>query len=400
MDVAVVGLDDCVKVVSLFTRSELVTFALPAACVACVDGDLFVAHRDKPLLYRYQLHCSVQTPAKVVLPDKITALCGAHCGAGFLYAGVAHSLYVWCTKSARCLSISARHYQPITRIETDATFTVTGSDDGFVCVYLTADLLQVHGGAELKPKCVINAHSLPLTDLTLRSGVVYTASVDFSVKVWDLTPLTNVEQTKQVQQGRLLKATIQYPEPIRSIDLDALCLTLVAAGESGTIYSSMLSTMNNIDSKTDNKMCRKLRYNISSSELILMEDKQITIRCAQSRTMLKTISFTKGVNFFTIELDKWGLCEKRQGPSRRNAQSKPFAHQVSSDDYVVSFDSVKKIHCPLLDVVGYHDLNQAEPSAPLSESNDHESIELRKQVELLERKNEEMYRKLVESHLN
>lgn len=147
-----------------------------------------------------------------------------------------------------------------------------------------------------------------------------------------------------------------------------------------------------------------------------MEDKQLTIRCAQSRTMLKTISFTKGVNFFTIELDQWGLCEKRHGPSRRNAQSKPFAHQVASDDYVVrlvlcklfthspsptSFDSVKKIHCPLLDVVGYHDLEQNEPATnEPSESNDNESIELRKQVELLERKNEEMYRKLIESHLN
>merc|ERR1712043_40047 len=103
----------------------------------------------------------------------------------------------------------------------------------------------------------------------------------------------------------------------------------------------------------------------------------------------------------TIELDQGGLCEKRHGPSRRKAQSKPFAHQVASDDYVVSFDSVKKIHCPLLDVVGYHDLEQNEPSTnEPSESNDNESIELRKQVELLERKNEEMYRKLIESHLN
>ena len=64
MDVAVVGLEDCVKIVGLVNRAELVTFNIPAASAACVDNEIFVAHKEKPLLYRYQLHCSVQVSSK------------------------------------------------------------------------------------------------------------------------------------------------------------------------------------------------------------------------------------------------------------------------------------------------------------------------------------------------
>ena len=144
-------------------------------------------------------------------------------------------------------------------IRSDSTFTVTASKDGFVCVYLTSELLQVHG-PDLKPKCVINAHSLPLTDVVLKSGIIYTASIDFSVKVWDLAPLTNIENKKQVQQGKLLKTTIQYPEPVKSIDVDKLSLKLVASGESGKIYFSAISTVQSqVDTKVDHKVCKQIR---------------------------------------------------------------------------------------------------------------------------------------------
>ena len=107
---------------------------------------------------------------------------------------------------------------------------------------------------------MINAHSLPLTDVVLKCGIVYTASIDFSVKVWDLTPLTNIENKKQVQQGKLLKTTIQYPEPIKSIDVDKLSTKLVASGESGKIYFSLISTVQSkVDTKVDHKVCKQLR---------------------------------------------------------------------------------------------------------------------------------------------
>lgn len=79
----------------------------------------------------------------------------------------------------------------------------------------------------------------------------------------------------------------------------------------------------------------KSRYNLGASELLILEDKQLVTRCAQSQTILKTISFSKPVDFFFVELDSWGLLQKRQGPSRRNAQNKPLAHQVTTEDYCI-----------------------------------------------------------------
>ena len=75
MEVAIVGLDDCVKIINLSNRAELVTFNIPASCIACVENELFIGHKDKPLLYRYQLHCSVQVCLKfcIYLWSKVIA---------------------------------------------------------------------------------------------------------------------------------------------------------------------------------------------------------------------------------------------------------------------------------------------------------------------------------------
>ena len=59
-----------------------------------------------------------------------------------------------------------------------------------------------------------------------------------------------------------------------------------------------------------------------------------------------------------------------------------------------SFESKRKIHCPLMDVVGYHEIGVEAKEFSSNEA------ELKKKIALLESKNEELYKKLVNSHLN
>ena len=61
---------------------------------------------------------------------------------------------------------------------------------------------------------------------------------------------------------------------------------------------------------------------------------------------------------------------------------------------VFSFESTRKIHCPLMDIVGYHELSVESREFSSNEA------ELKKRIAQLESKNEELYKKLVNSHLN
>merc|ERR1711990_777792 len=90
----------------------------------------------------------------------------------------------------------------------------------------------------LQPIVVINAHSLPVTDLEIKDDFCFTSSTDFSIKVWNLAKLRLCGKMEKIQQGNLLMATIEYPEAISSISSDNMNLSLIGLGASGTVYRS------------------------------------------------------------------------------------------------------------------------------------------------------------------
>ena len=128
----------------------------------------------------YKIHRSIQTPRKIIMPGIVDSLCAATLGPYF-YGSIQNTLYCWDIRTGRCFSTNQAHYQSIKFIKTSKDFTITGSDDGQIAIYRSFALVQVHD--TLQPIIVINAHSLPVTDLEIKDDFCFTSSTDFSIKV-------------------------------------------------------------------------------------------------------------------------------------------------------------------------------------------------------------------------
>ena len=128
----------------------------------------------------YKIHRSIQTPRKIIMPGIVDSLCSASQGPYF-YGSIQNTLYCWDIRTGRCLSTNQAHYQSIKFIKTSKDFTITGSNDGQIAIYRSFAMAQVHD--TLQPIVVINAHSLPVTDLEIKDDFCFTSSTDFSIKV-------------------------------------------------------------------------------------------------------------------------------------------------------------------------------------------------------------------------
>ena len=128
----------------------------------------------------YKIHRSIQTPRKIIMPGIVDSLCSASQGPYF-YGSIQNTLYCWDIRTGRCLSTNQAHYQSIKFIKTSKDFTITGSNDGQIAIYRSFAMAQVHD--TLQPIIVINAHSLPVTDLEIKDDFCFTSSTDFSIKV-------------------------------------------------------------------------------------------------------------------------------------------------------------------------------------------------------------------------
>ena len=115
------------------------------------------------------------------MPGVVDSLCASPRGS-YLFGSIQNTLYCWDIKTGRCISTNQSHYQNIKFIKTTKDFTITGSNDGQIAVYRTFSLAQVHD--TLDPVIVINAHSLPVTDLEIKDDFCFTSSADFSIKVY------------------------------------------------------------------------------------------------------------------------------------------------------------------------------------------------------------------------
>lgn len=175
---------------------------------------------DKAVLNVY--HWQKDQPAqRIVLPQKMTCIALARRSA-LVAAGTDDGrLYVWDMRSGALVCSFEAHYRALRclRFFDDDAALVSASDDGRACVWSTPGLARctdLAGGRANVPTAyaTLTDHTLPITDVHVagrfpESAVVWTASADASVKLWDL-------------RTRRLKSTFTLPGPVAALAIDPL----------------------------------------------------------------------------------------------------------------------------------------------------------------------------------
>ena len=115
-----------------------------------------------------------------------------YCVAG----GASGHCFVWDATNGELLNTWPAHYRKasVVRFTHDGAFVVTAGDDAIVNVWSLASLVAspVVGRVrerELAPRWTMSAHTMPITDLQCSRGaapLVFSASIDRTVKAWDL----------------------------------------------------------------------------------------------------------------------------------------------------------------------------------------------------------------------
>jgi len=396
MNVLVVGDDEGVFMFNPKTKMELVKFNVQAKAACIIGDEIICSHKEKPILYSYKIHRSIQTPRKIIMPGIVDSLCSASQGPYF-YGSIQNTLYCWDIRTGRCLSTNQAHYQSIKFIKTSKDFTITGSNDGQIAIYRSFAMAQVHD--TLQPIIVINAHSLPVTDLEIKDDFCFTSSTDFSIKVWNLAKLRLCGKMEKIQQGNLLMATIEYPEAIISISSDNMNLNLLGLGKSGTVYRSNIGidTANNITSSWNiEEKPERISFNPDGNEIVTSSDRQINIFDADSQTNLRNIFINKKCTFFFSILDSWKISKKGFGQTKnKNSQIAKLSHLPSNDDFSLSLPSRKEVSCPLL--MGALDFEGGNEVIIKEEGSNED---LKKEIERLKKQNQNLYSQLVQNTLS
>ncbi|KAF9076795.1 WD40-repeat-containing domain protein [Rhodocollybia butyracea] len=176
-------------------------------------GFILAAQPDKSLLHAYNFQKD-QISLKIVLPEKLT-----------------------CVSSGTLFNSWDAHYRQINvlRFTRDDAALLSGSDDSGVSVWSISRLLDGDSQNTLPlPYFTLSDHTLPVTDIVCGIGAfpecrVLTASVDHSVKLWDLS-------------SRTLLTTFMFPQPISCLAWETTERLFFAASSSddGSIYQMNL----------------------------------------------------------------------------------------------------------------------------------------------------------------
>ncbi|PSR76142.1 hypothetical protein PHLCEN_2v8640 [Hermanssonia centrifuga] len=137
------------------------------------------------------------------------------------------------------------HYREVNvlRFTQDSAALLSGSEDSSVSVWSMSKLLDNATQNDLPiPLFTLSDHTLPVTDIACGVGLfpkcrVLTASLDHSVKAWDLS------------SGTLL-TTFQFPRPISSLAWDVTERVFFAASPDGAIHQV------NLFKQSDDKLSR------------------------------------------------------------------------------------------------------------------------------------------------
>ncbi|KZV72236.1 WD40 repeat-like protein [Peniophora sp. CONT] len=170
---------------------------VPGSSSGHLGGALLSAQPDKAFLNVYTFQKD-QIALKTVLPERLTCL--AADTRGLLCAGgtAQGRIYLWELASGIMCHSWEAHYRAVSvlRFTPDGNALVSGSEDAGVSVWSISRLLDedAQNGAPT-PVANLGDHTLPITDIACGMGVfpncrILTASVDHSVKLWDLATQT------------------------------------------------------------------------------------------------------------------------------------------------------------------------------------------------------------------
>ncbi|KAI3611032.1 pre-rrna-processing protein ipi3 [Moniliophthora roreri] len=188
-------------------------------------GILLAAQPDKSLLHVYNFQKD-QISMKIVLPEKLS--CIVLDSQGIYFAGGTAQGRV---ASGILYNSWDAHYRQVNvlRFTQDSAALISGSDDSGVSVWSVSRLVDEDLQNDL-PLSLFNLsdHTLPVTDIVCGVGAfpkcrILTASVDHSVKIWDLS-------------SRTLLTTFMFPQAISSLAWDITERLFFAASADGSVY--------------------------------------------------------------------------------------------------------------------------------------------------------------------
>jgi WD40 repeat protein len=242
---------------------------------------------------------------------------------------------------------------------------------------------------------VINGHSLPVTDLILSETHLFSSSLDFSVKLWNLKLLKRTGKSEKQKQAAMLLMTIEYPEPISSISSDNLNLTLAAASENGNIYRTRLNELKSKEKEQKScwqtgRKCQQIRFSMDSTEIYTAEEDQINVWTAQSGTNVRNIKNIKNCKLFFSVLDVWNLNDSGLVKKNKNSQMEKLAHGPSDQDYVIRLESTRETECPLMEIL------LPNNDFTMENRNDESKADLLDQIESLKKQNINLYSQIVQ----
>ncbi|KAH9935059.1 WD40 repeat-like protein [Amylocystis lapponica] len=193
-------------------------------------GFMLAAQPDKSILNVYNFQKD-QLALKIVLLEKLSCVAvdphGDYCAAG-THQG---RIYVWEIASGIMYNSWDAHYRKVAVLcfTHDGAALLSGSEDSGVSVWSMSRLLDDDLQNDLPtPYCSLSDHTLPVTDIVCGVGRfpscrILTASVDHSVKLWDLSSKT-------------LLTTFNFPKPITCLAWDVTERLFFAASADGSIH--------------------------------------------------------------------------------------------------------------------------------------------------------------------
>ncbi|TPX31745.1 hypothetical protein SmJEL517_g05025 [Synchytrium microbalum] len=186
---------------------------------------------DRPTLH-YWSWLKDQPHTRMTLPEKMGSLVITHSGLFCVGGGESGKLYVWEISTGRLLNVIDAHYRAIRimKFSTDDHALITAGDDALCHSWSLSTLFSK--SKKPIPDITLTSHTLPITDMylsmsLLQSARAYTASIDRTVKTWQL-------------YSKTLLFTILFPTPIVCIAVDPPETRLFAGGDLGVIYGTEL----------------------------------------------------------------------------------------------------------------------------------------------------------------
>lgn len=199
-----------------------------------VNGLILSAQSDKALIHAYMWNRE-QLHMRMILPERLSALQTSSSG---IYAiGGTHDgrLYIWETSTGRLHRSFDAHYRKVStiRFASDDSVIISASDDASVKIWLIASLLDADNDSP-EPLATWSEHTLPISDVVIGLGSyascrVFTASLDSTVKIWELATNT-------------LLTTFVFPAAITCLAIDPVERHIYAGSKDGTIYQTDLYT--------------------------------------------------------------------------------------------------------------------------------------------------------------